>query len=123
MYRQKLKDIQKSLAIDRTWEILDNKIKVFPSRFAMTTPTDIGIVHGRILSIDEIEQEDWIRDYCVAKSKTILGGNRMKLSGYSLAGQSVSTDGEALKSEGKEKMAELMEQIKQMRPAPDIFIF
>ena len=55
----------------------------------------------------------------VAESKILLGTIRGKFSSYSFGGSGTQTDGEQIKSDGKETKEKLIEDIKlRRRPLP-----
>ena len=55
----------------------------------------------------------WIRRYCLALSKELLGIIRSKYSSMPIPNGDVTLDGEALKSEGREEKANLIEELKE----------
>jgi hypothetical protein len=75
----------------------------------------IGILCGKLLGPDEIENDDWLRDYSVAYAKMLLGTIRRKFSGFSAGGGASTNDGDTLITEGKTEMAELIASKKESR--------
>ena len=68
---------------------------------------------------EEIEAEQWIREYALAKAKHMLATVRGKLTGFQVAGGSLSGDADTLRSEAKEEMATLKAELDQLqRPLP-----
>lgn len=120
MFKQ-LEDIKRTLGIDKHWEILNGKIKVYPSRLMTDSYTKIGILHGDIVIPEELETSGFMREYSTAKAKTMLGMVRRKFSGFSFAGGGGTSDGAELISEGKEEMEKLLENRKNDIRPPEIF--
>jgi len=54
---------------------------------------------------------NWIRKYTLALAKELLGIIRSKYASMPLPNGEVSLDGEALKSEGREEKANLLEEL------------
>ncbi len=118
LFLQKLEDFKLILGIDKFWEIIGNKIELYPKRLHHSV---IGIIYKPVLTEAEAEQEDWIKQYSLARCKIILGTIRSKLSGHNSAGINISSDGEALKSEGKEELTALREDLKLLGTPMPIF--
>lgn len=118
LFMQKLEDFKLILGIDKFWEIVGNQIELYPKRLAHTV---IGIIYKPTITEVEAEQEDWIKQYALARCKMILGTIRSKLSGHNSAGINISSDGEALKSEGKEELTALREELKLLGTPMPIF--
>lgn len=115
-YLQKLEDIKHIVGLEKVWEIVNNKIQIFPTHIQLEY---IGILYKGRLTDAEIEEQDWIKKYALARAKIILGTIRSKLSGINAANMNLGADGEALKSEGKEEITALEEFIRQSgRPMP-----
>tara|TARA_B100000131_G_scaffold80745_1_gene77562 strand:- start:77 stop:1021 length:945 start_codon:yes stop_codon:yes gene_type:complete len=55
----------------------------------------------------------WIRKYCLALSKELLGIVRSKYASMPLPNGEVSLDGEGLKGEGREEKTQLLEELKE----------
>lgn len=117
-YLQKLEDIKKIIGIDRLWSIVNNQIELYPKT---ATFTDVGIIYRGQLNDSEVEENEWIKKYALARAKLILGTIRSKFSGINAAGINIAADGEALKSEAKEEINALEERLFNMqRPMPII---
>lgn len=115
-YLQKLEDIKKIIGVDRFWEIVGNQIHIFPKTAMITS---CGILYKGKLTDSEIEEQDWIKEYALAKAKLMLGTVRSKFSGINAAGINIAADGENLKSEAREEINTLLERLYQMgRPMP-----
>lgn len=121
MYRQRLEDVTKALGFDKHWEWINGRIKVYPT--AASSTDSVGIMYGQIPTPDELESDDWIRDFAVAKAKYLLGTIRGKFSGFNAAGGQASTDGEALKQEATAAMDKLLEKIDKAQPGVGMFQF
>jgi hypothetical protein len=112
MARQKLKDIDRVLGIERSWEILGNKIKCYPVGM---NEDRIGIVYGAMLLPEHLESDSWIQDYACEEFKHILGRIRTKFSGFQTSAGAATTDGESLISEAIAEKARLLEELKARR--------
>jgi hypothetical protein len=120
VYLQKLEDIKHIVGLEKTWEIVNNKIQIFPTHIQLEY---IGILYKGRLTDAEIEEQDWIKKYSLARAKMMLGTIRSKLSGINAANMNLGADGESLKSEAKEEITALEEFIRQSgRPLPFIQI-
>jgi len=64
-------------------------------------------------SINSIGKQ-WIRRYALALSKCILGETRSKFGTIPIPGESVTLNGEALKTEGKEEKDKLRDELKEV---------
>jgi len=118
MLRQQFEDVRKIIGIDRSWEILDKKIKIYPTGIHETVQ-EVGVIYGAYLLPADYETEEWIKSYAVSKAKILLGTIRRKFSGFAFAGGQGSTDGAELINEGKEEIAAAIENKKQdLRPPP-----
>ena len=117
LFTQKLEDFRKMLGIDKMWEIVGGKkIILYPAgaRFTM-----VGILYRELPGDEEIETEQWIKEWALAKAKHMLGTVRSKMSGFQVAGGNVSADADSLKSEAKEEMALLNAELDSyQRPLP-----
>lgn len=122
MIRQNLESVKKILAIDRYWELMNGRIKLYPTTIA-DKYTSAGIIHGQLLTPAEFESEEWIRQFAVAKTKVILGTTRRKFSNFSYAGGQGATDGAELVAEGKEEMEKLREIKRADSRPPAMFQF
>lgn len=115
-YLQRLEDIKKIVGIDKMWEILDNKIYLFPINQPVN---DVGILYKGTLTESEAEEQIWIKRYALACAKQMLGTIRSKFSGINAAGANLAADGEALKSESAAEKEKLETELKGMqRPLP-----
>ncbi len=117
LYTQKLEDFRKTLGIEKMWDFQgERQIVLFP---AGATETQVGLLYRTVPEDAEIEAEQWIKEWALAKSKHMLGTVRSKMSGFQVAGGNVSSDGDALKAEAKEEMAALMAELDSyQRPLP-----
>lgn len=115
-YLQRLEDIKKIVGIDKMWEILDDKIYLFPINMPVS---DVGILYKGTLTESEAEEQIWIKRYALACAKQMLGTIRSKFSGITAAGANLAADGEALKSEATSEKEKLETELKGMqRPLP-----
>lgn len=116
LYQQRLEDFKKLASYDFGWEILNNKIVLYPVRRLIP---HVGIVFQQLPTDQELDNEQWIKDWAYARAKHILGTIRSKLSAYNAAGMNIAPDGDALKSEAKEEMTTLKEELMRLqRPMP-----
>ena len=120
MWLQNLEDIKKVFGISRHWEILNGIIHIYPSSEVYSR---VAIMCADIPPLERLDQEPWIRQYALAKAKTILGMIRRKFSSLQMPGGGLALDGNELIAEGKEEMAKLMEEIQfHRRPLPIVQI-
>ena len=123
-----------------SFHLVDNKLKIFPrptstdagnkvyfeyykrsDRTASSrTYTDGNVsdpsnVPYKFITYSEINAHgrQWIRRYCLALSKELLGIVRSKYASMPIPNGEVSLDGEALKAEGREEKANLLEELKE----------
>ena len=77
--------------------------------------TDPSNVPYKFITYTEINASgrQWIRRYTLALSKELLGIIRSKYSSMPIPNGDVTLDGEALKSEGREEKANLIEELKE----------
>ena len=77
--------------------------------------TDPSNVPYKFITYTEINASgrQWIRRYTLALSKELLGIIRSKYSSMPIPNGDVTLDGEALKSEGREEKANLLEELKE----------
>ena len=122
MIKQNLESVRSILSIDRYWEILNDRIKLYPTNI-VSRYTQAAIIYGKLLTPEEFETEEWIREYATAHAKVILGTVRRKFSNFSYAGGQGSTDGAELIQEGKEEMEKLKESKRLDSRPPPIFQF
>lgn len=113
LYSQRIEDFRNALGIRKHWEILNNQIVLYP-------PTaqygEIGIIYKQMSDEKSLEQQQWIKDYSLARAKHILGTIRSKMSGFQAANANIGADGEALKSEANEAMTKLKEDLDKLMP-------
>ena len=78
--------------------------------------TDPSNVPYKFITYKEINAagRQWIRRYCLALAKELLGIIRSKYANMPLPNGEVTMDGEALKTEGREEQANLAEQLKEL---------
>ena len=77
--------------------------------------SDPSNVPYKFITYSEINSSgrQWIRKYCLALSKELLGIIRSKYSTMPLPNGEVTMDGEGLKAEGREEKSALLEEIKE----------
>ena len=116
--RAKLEDMNQLLNLQRTWDIVDSKIRVYPT--SRNVPSkNICVLYCPVPMPELIEQDSWIQEMSVAEAKILLGTIRGKFSSYSFGGGGTQTDGEQIKGDGKEAKQALLEDIKsRRRPLP-----
>ena len=116
MYLQRLEDLKKVMGIDPSWDIVNGKINLYPIK---TTYDRVCALYKAVASEAMSEAEQWIRDYALAKAKHMLGTVRAKMSGFQITGGNLAADADSLKSEGKEEMTALREDLmKKQQPLP-----
>lgn len=116
LFLKRMEDFKDLVGIERHWEILNGKIYLFPVDAELE---QIGIVYRRVESDTEVETNVWIKDWALAKAKHMLGTIRSKMSGFTTAGGNIAADGDALKTEAKEEMTALLEQLNGLqKPLP-----
>ena len=123
-----------------SFELVNNKLRIFPlptsddvgtkiyfqyyvrdERTSLTRSynqgrtTDPSNVPYKFITYNEINAagRQWIRRYTLALSKELLGIIRSKYSSMPIPNGDVTLDGEALKSEGREEKANLIEELKE----------
>jgi len=123
-----------------SFELVNNKLRVFPEpvsnssgdkiwfnyyvRSDRTSNTrtytnnkvsDPSNIPYKFITYSEINAggRQWIRRYCLALSKELLGIIRSKYASMPLPNGEVSLDGEGLKAEGREEKANLLEELKE----------
>jgi hypothetical protein len=123
-----------------SFELINNKLRIFPipdsdddsnkvyfhyylrNERADTTKshtinkvTDPSNIPYKFITYNEINAggRQWIRRYCLALSKELLGIIRSKYASMPLPNGEVNLDGEALKAEGREEKANLLEELKE----------
>jgi len=116
LYLQRLEDIRQIIGITKFWEVIDDKIHLFPIN---QPTTDVMILYKGTLTESEAEEQVWIKKYALSRSKMILGTIRSKFSGINAAGANLAADGEALKTEATAEITKLEEDLmKLQRPLP-----
>ena len=113
MARQKLKDLDRTLGTDRTWEIMNGKIVCFPKGMQETV---IGVIYGAMLLPEDLETDGWIQNYAVEHFKHMLGRNRDKISGFNTSAGTSTNDGKTLIDEALSEKKILIEELKSRRP-------
>tara|TARA_B100000287_G_scaffold77450_1_gene69551 strand:- start:642 stop:1568 length:927 start_codon:yes stop_codon:yes gene_type:complete len=123
-----------------SFELINNKLRIFPlptsddvgekiyfsyyvkdERTSLTRSynqgrtTDPSNVPYKFITYNEINAagRQWIRRYTLALAKELLGIIRSKYSSMPIPNGDVTLDGEALKSEGREEKANLIEELKE----------
>ena len=87
----------------------NGNVGVFGINNLNTAPFD-NIPYDKINSIGK----QWIRRFCLATCKEMLGQVRSKLATIPIPGESVTLNGPALVSEGKEEQVALREELKEV---------
>ena len=79
------------------------------------TVTDPSNVPYKFLTYEQINAHgrQWIRKYCLALSRELLGIIRSKYASMPVPGGEVNLDGEALKAEGREEKNQLVDELKE----------
>ena len=123
-----------------SFELINNKLRIFPipkstdtgdkvyfhyylrSERSDTTEThtinkvtDPSNIPYKFITYSEINAggRQWIRKYTLANAKELLGIIRSKYASMPLPNGEVTMDGDALKSEGREEKANLLEELKE----------
>ena len=123
-----------------SFELVNNQLRIFPlptsddvgtkiffnyyvrsDRTSLTNSwtenktTDPSNVPYKFITYNEINASgrQWIRRYTLALAKELLGIIRSKYSSMPIPNGDVTLDGEALKSEGREEKANLIEELKE----------
>ena len=116
MFLMRLEDFKKLVGIDRTWDIANGKLHLYPVAARMQ---QCGIVYKDNMSDEEMESEIWVRNWALAKAKHMLGTIRSRMSGFQVGGGNIGVDGDALKAEAKEEMGALEEELRGLqKPLP-----
>jgi hypothetical protein len=121
LYASKLEDFKKVLGIEQSWELMHDKIYLYPAEFRWNDP--IGIIYKPAVTEEYAEGEQWIKEFALAKCQIMLGTIRGKLSGYNAAGINIAADAAEMKSDGKESRDKLLEEMKLMGAPMPIFQF
>ncbi len=123
-----------------SFNIVNNKLKIFPrptstdtgdkvwfeyyvrddvrstsNSFTQGTTSDPSNAPYKFLPYKEINSagRQWIRKYCLALSKELLGIIRSKYASLPLPGGEVSLDGDSLKAEGREEKDQMLTELKE----------
>jgi len=83
--------------------------------FTNNKVTDPSNVPYKFITYSEINAagRQWIRKFCLALSKELLGIIRSKYASLPLPNGEVAMDGEGLKGEGREEKQQLLEELKE----------
>ena len=114
MARTQLADANAITGRTRSWEHINGKIQIYPTSLSNEL-RNVGVLYGKILEPDELSSDDWIRRYSTSACAVILGRLRRKFSGFSAAGGQGSNDGEAIISDAKQEMLDLIQELKDSR--------
>jgi len=122
-----------------SFHLQDNKVRIFPRPdgddagnkihfsyyikddlsadrdFSENKVTDPSNVPYKFITYEDINASgrQWIRKFCLALSKELLGIIRSKYASMPLPNGEVALDGDALKAEGREEKALLLEELKE----------
>ena len=123
-----------------SFELINNKLRIFPipqsadegnkiyfhyyirsektannETHSINKVSDPSNVPYKFITYSEINASgrQWIRRYCLALSKELLGIIRSKYASMPLPTGEVNLDGEGLKAEGREEKANLLEELKE----------
>jgi len=126
-----------------SFELINNKLRIFPipknvgsgsssekiyfqyyvrseqestsRNYTSNKVTDPSNAPYKFITYQEINSSgrQWIRKYCLALSKELLGIIRSKYATMPLPNGEVSMDGEALKAEGREEKTQLLDELKE----------
>ena len=123
-----------------SFELIDNKLRIFPipqstdsgdkiwfnyylrsdrvdtaRTYTDSKVTDPSNIPYKFITYSEINSvgRQWIRRYTLALSKELLGIVRSKYANMPIPGGEVTMDGEALKAEGREEKATLIDELKE----------
>ena len=121
-----------------SFELINNKLRIFPlpdsqdagekiyfhyykrsdridvtQDYTLNKVSDPSNIPYKFIVYNEINSmgRNWIRKYTLALAKELLGIIRSKYASLPLPNGEVSMDGEALKSEGREEKANLLEEL------------
>ena len=128
-----------------SFELINNKLRIFPipegsgsagdkiyfhyyirsetksttRTFTQDKVTDPSNVPYQFITYEEINASgrQWIRKYCLALSKELLGIIRSKYASMPLPNGEVTMDGEGLKAEGREEKTALLEELREFLEA------
>jgi hypothetical protein len=109
-----VKDVNLILGNVIRWEILNKKLFIYPDPGAGAR---IAIRFRSALTLDEITNNYFIRNFVLAEAKIILGTIRATFGGtIPGGGEMITIRGESLIAEGKEEKAALIEDMKSASP-------
>jgi len=92
-------DFNLVLGLQPTWEVLNNKLYLYPEPQAVLK---VGVKYMVIPTEEELASEEWVTKATLALSKQTLGMVRRKYSSIpGPAGEGISLDGQILLDEGK----------------------
>jgi len=102
-------DINIVLGTQTKWEILNNKLFIFPQ----PTELNVGIRYRSAISVEEINNNVWIRKLIVAKAKIILGNIRNTFkNGIPGGSENIQLNGADLIAEGQQEWALIVADMK-----------
>lgn len=116
LYLSRLEDFRNITNTRPSWTILNDKIQIMPEDLTLSR---VGILYKDMPSDDDLDQQMWIKEYALARTKHMLGTIRSKFSGFQAANSNIASDGAELKAEAKEEMTRLLESLDgQREPLP-----
>ena len=94
---------------------LRNDMNITTNSYTKNKVTDPSNVPYKFIRYENINSSgrQWIRKFTLALSKELLGIIRSKYASMPLPNGEVTLDGEALKAEGREEKASLLEELKE----------
>lgn len=120
LYVQYLEDYKKIMGIQINWQIIDDKVHLFPKNFQFQRA---AILMNDFPKLELLEQESWVQEYALAKSMHTLGVIRSRISGMQMSGGMTSgASADMMFNEGRDKMKELKEELKTLRRSPLPFL-
>jgi hypothetical protein len=93
-----------------TDEFIENSTKVTPA--VVSDYSNIGYDFIQYCDINDVGKQ-WVRKYCLALVKELLGAIREKYSSIPIPGSEISLDGAALRSEAQTEKEALMTQLRE----------
>jgi hypothetical protein len=93
-----------------TEEFIENSTKVTPD--VVSDYSNIGYDFIQYCDINDVGKQ-WVRKYCLALVKELLGAIREKYSTIPIPGSEISLDGAALRSEAQTEKEALMTQLRE----------
>lgn len=118
MFTQRLEDFKKIVGIDRFWDIMNGQIMLYPAEASFS---EVAIVYRALPEEIEINSEQWIKEYALAKAKHMLATVRGKMTGFQAAGGNLAGDADTLRSEAKEEMQNLRQELDGLQRPLAIF--